>query len=197
MSWLWFYQKGVCVMPELKDFLNPASMLTPGIAGGLTVSISMPIVMAFELKYKWVALLISFLFGLLISSSFKRVPKFANTIYCILNTLVIFSLSVGAAINLDPPPRAPNPPLEIVETPRLPLLGFLLTGLGISTAYADEQQNNQYLLTSPDGYSATASDDADPNVLRSNSSDDALHRYQEEQQQYQKEREQYEERWSW
>lgn len=40
-------------MTEIKDFINPTSMLTPGIAGGLSASVAMPLVVRFDLKYPW------------------------------------------------------------------------------------------------------------------------------------------------
>ena len=53
-------------MPEIKDFLSPSAMLTPEIAGGLTVSISLPLAVHFEMSFKWVAIVVSFMFGMLI-----------------------------------------------------------------------------------------------------------------------------------
>jgi len=34
-------------MTDVKDFLNPTSMLTPGLAGGMVVSISLPLAVNF------------------------------------------------------------------------------------------------------------------------------------------------------
>ncbi|NDY41350.1 hypothetical protein G3N55_00600 [Dissulfurirhabdus thermomarina] len=122
-------------MPEAKDFLSPHSMLTPGIAGAITTGVALPVVNAFDLKYKWVALAVGFLLALLIVLRFKDgVSRLERAIYCILNTLIIFSVSVGAGVNLDSPPRAkaaPMPPavekiLERyrVETPVSRLRGW-------------------------------------------------------------------------
>ena len=101
-------------MPQIKDFLNPKSMMTPGIAGGLTVSISMTLVNAFNLEFTWVSLSISFLFGLLIVLSFKE-SLLLRCLYCILNSLIIFSVSFGAGKTIDPPPAPPKPPSSIED----------------------------------------------------------------------------------
>jgi hypothetical protein len=96
-------------MPEVKDFLNPASIMTPGIAGGLTASISLPLVTNFDLSFKWVALAISFILGLLIVFSYKEtMPKMLRMLYSVLNSLIIFSVSVGTGITVDPPPKPPQ-----------------------------------------------------------------------------------------
>jgi len=96
-------------MPEMKDFLNPASILTPGIAGGLTASISFPLVTQFDLSFKWVALIISFILGLLIVLSYKEaMPKMLRILYCVLNSLIIFSVSVGTGVTVDPMPKPPR-----------------------------------------------------------------------------------------
>jgi hypothetical protein len=96
-------------MPEMKDFLNPASILTPGIAGGLTASISFPLTFQFHLPFKWVALVVSFIIGLLIVISFKeKIPKLLRTLYCVLNSLIIFSVSVGTGMTVDPIPKPPK-----------------------------------------------------------------------------------------
>jgi hypothetical protein len=95
-------------MAEAKDFLNPHSMLTPGLAGGLTVSISMPLALAFSLSIKWLALVISLLLGLAIMLSIKEpLSKLQRFVYYILNSLIIFSTALGAGINIDPPPKTP------------------------------------------------------------------------------------------
>jgi hypothetical protein len=95
-------------MAEAKDFLNPHSMLTPGLAAGLTVSISMPLALAFSLSIKWLALAISLLLGLAIMLSIKEpLSKLQRFVYYILNSLIIFSTALGAGINIDPPPKPP------------------------------------------------------------------------------------------
>jgi hypothetical protein len=95
-------------MAEAKDFLNPHSMLTPGLAGGLTVSISMPLALAFSLSIKWLALVISLLLGLAIMLSIKEpLSKLQRFVYYTLNSLIIFSTALGAGINIDPPPKPP------------------------------------------------------------------------------------------
>jgi len=99
-------------MPQIKDFLNPNSMLTPGIAGGLTVTISMAIVTAFNLKFPWISLIVSFLFGLLVIIPLKE-RIVVRALYCILNALIIFSVSFGTGKTIDPQPTPPSIRLEL------------------------------------------------------------------------------------
>jgi len=132
-------------MAQLKDFLNPKSMLTPGIAGGLAVSISMPLVTAFNLKYPWVLLAISFLFSLSVVISFReKVPL--RCVYCVLNTLVIFSVSFGAGKTIDPPPTPPKLPSGIEglskETTDTSRHGNIWN-LGPSAAFAQGEKSGQ------------------------------------------------------
>lgn len=100
-------------MPEAKDFLSPYSMLTPGLAGAITTGIAMPLVVSFDLKFKWVALVIGFMIALLIVLQFKKgISRLERAIYCVLNTLIIFSVSVGAGVNLNPPPQLNPSPID-------------------------------------------------------------------------------------
>jgi hypothetical protein len=81
-------------MDKLKDFLNPKSMLTPGIAGGITMMIANTLWVQFELPQKWTALTVSFLLGFLILLA-RETPIWQRIIYYILNSLIIFSVGAG------------------------------------------------------------------------------------------------------
>lgn len=125
-------------MADTKDFLNPNSMLTPGLAGGMTVSISMPIAISFDISVKWLALVVSFLIGVLIVYAIKERMSFLQRMgYCILNSLVIFSTALGAGIAMDPPPAPPDFSYEAVPLERSDRSGFSLSEfIGISSAAA-------------------------------------------------------------
>lgn len=79
---------------KLSDFLNPTSMLTPGIAGLLTMMIANTLGGA-----RWppsgVGLVLSFLLGtLLIASGISLWPKI---VYYVFNSLIIFCMAFGTA----------------------------------------------------------------------------------------------------
>jgi hypothetical protein len=80
------------------DFLNPKSMLTPGIAGGITMLITGTLWCQFGLPQKWSALFISFMLGAIIfkGSHYKSMPKWQIVIFYMLNSLIIFSVGTGA-----------------------------------------------------------------------------------------------------
>lgn len=84
-------------MAEVNDFLNPNSMLTPGIAGSITMMIANTLWINFGLDPKETALIICLLLGLLVLAELK-VPLWQKPIYYIINVLVIFSVSVGANV---------------------------------------------------------------------------------------------------
>lgn len=81
-------------MAEFKEFINPKSMLTPGLAGGITMMIANTLWVQFALPQKWTALLVSFLFGAIVFSV-KTMPIWQRPIFYLLNSLIIFSMGVG------------------------------------------------------------------------------------------------------
>jgi len=104
-------------MREIKDFLNPKSMLTPGLAGGVTMMIANALWLQFSLPQKWTGLVISFLFGLLVFIT-ENIPYWQRSIYYILNSLVIFSIGVGSSAlgaSLEQKPFSPNKHVTIEE----------------------------------------------------------------------------------
>lgn len=181
-------------MPKVEDFLNPTSMLTPGVAGGLTVSISLPFAIAFGVSVKWVALIVSVLLALLIVLSVKAlIPRLQRSIYCILNSLIIFSTALGAGINLDPPPQPPAP-LEILQPP---LSGSLAPGLlGISTAFAQEP-NKPSPPKKAETDRGSASSGSKPDQKALSEEQIKKKKYLQQQQQYQQQQKAYSNRWSW
>ena len=70
----------------IEEFLTPEAMLTPGVAGSLTMMITNALAVNFAMPRAWIGLGLSFVFGLLVLVSTRNV----------LNSLVIFCVAVGA-----------------------------------------------------------------------------------------------------
>jgi hypothetical protein len=81
--------------PKVDDFLQPKAMLTPGIAGGVTMLIANALWVAFSLPPRWTSLVLSFLVGLLVFVAKGDVPAWQRAVYYVLNSLIIFSVSIG------------------------------------------------------------------------------------------------------
>lgn len=187
-------------MPEAKEFLSPHSMLTPGIAGAITTGIAMPLVFSFELKFKWVALVISFMLALLIVQQFKKgVSRLERAIYCVLNTLIIFSVSVGAGVNINPPPQPSTVPIDhsvrkLIE--RLQpgdSMSDAFEFIGISSAHAQEPEAEDHTEIET---SERPTEERDQPEL----TEEEIKRLQEYLQQQEKrkeEQDEYYKRWSW
>ena len=79
---------------RVEEFLQPKAMLTPGIAGGVTMLIANALWVAFSLPPRWTSLVLSLLLGLLAFVATK-VPLWQRAVYYVLNSLIIFSVSIG------------------------------------------------------------------------------------------------------
>lgn len=79
---------------KLNDFLNPRSMLTPGVAGMVIMGISNTLWVSFSIPKTWSSLLLSFLLAILVSRKFTA-ALYEKAIFIIFNTLIIFSLAVN------------------------------------------------------------------------------------------------------
>src|SRR5215813_13052417 len=75
-------------------FLTPEAMLTPGAAGALTMMITNALGGAFSVPRATTALLLSFVFGMLVLVSDKRIP--VKVVFYVLNSLIIFCVANGA-----------------------------------------------------------------------------------------------------
>lgn len=84
-------------MAEIKDFLNSKSMLTPGVAGAITMLITNTVNQQFDVPHKWTALILSFLLGLLVFSD-TTTQLWQRAIFYILNSLIIFAMAVGTNV---------------------------------------------------------------------------------------------------
>src|SRR5213595_1337567 len=76
-------------------------MLTPGIAGGVTMLIANALWVAFSLPPRWTSLVLSFLLGLLVFVATK-VPLWQRAVYYLLNSLIIFAVSIGTNYVVEP-----------------------------------------------------------------------------------------------
>jgi hypothetical protein len=77
----------------LQNFLTPEAMLTPGIAGTLSMTIANTLYVSLGSPPAWTALLLSFVFGVLVLAE-DRKPKIRFVLY-VLNSLVIFCMAWG------------------------------------------------------------------------------------------------------
>jgi hypothetical protein len=79
---------------SLQDFLTPEAMLTPGVAGSMTMMITNALATNFNMPRAWMGLALSFVFGLLVLVSTKGL--LLKGLFYVLNSLVIFCVAVGA-----------------------------------------------------------------------------------------------------
>jgi len=92
---------------KVDEFLQPKAMLTPGIAGGVTMVIANALWVAFSLPPRWTSLVLSFGVGLLVFVAKGGVPAWQRAVYYVLNSLIIFSVSIGTnyvGVGLTHPP---------------------------------------------------------------------------------------------
>jgi hypothetical protein len=78
----------------IAQFLTPEAMLTPGVAGSLTMMITNALTLNFAMPRAWVGLGLSFIFGLLVLVSARGLLQ--KAVFYILNSLVIFCVAAGA-----------------------------------------------------------------------------------------------------
>lgn len=78
----------------LQAFLTPEAMLTPGIAGSVTMMITNSLALNFDISRAWTGLILSFTCGLLVLVATKNL--WFKIVFYVLNSLVIFSVALGA-----------------------------------------------------------------------------------------------------
>jgi hypothetical protein len=82
--------------PDMSVYLRPEAMVTPGVAGGLTMMITNTLHQVFPLlPAAGTGLLISAMFGAVVLAS--TVPLWQRAIFYVLNTLVVFCMAMGSA----------------------------------------------------------------------------------------------------
>jgi hypothetical protein len=102
---------------DIKEFVNPKSMLTPGVAGAVVMAIANSLWVTFGLPQAWTGLLVSLLLGLLVAGGMAA-PMWQRTVYCVLNALVIFSMSIGSnsvGVKAVDAPTTPGPKTQLFE----------------------------------------------------------------------------------
>lgn len=100
----------------MNEFLNPKSMLTPGVAGSLMMFLVNGIGCQFpELSMRYLALGISFLIGSVVwfSEIKGRAPMVQKGIYWVLNSLVIFVVGFGTSNLAADATAGPHPPPQV------------------------------------------------------------------------------------
>ena len=100
---------------RVDEFLQPKAMLTPGIAGGVTMLIANALWVSFALPPRWTSLALSFLVGLLVFVAKGGVPVWQRAVYYVLNSLIIFSVSIGTnyvGVGLTHPPAQQSNPVK-------------------------------------------------------------------------------------
>jgi len=84
----------------MQEFINPKSMLTPGVAGSLMMFLVNGIAFQFpEISLRWLALSLSLLIGAIVwfSDTGGKSVVLQRAVYWILNSLVIFVVGFGTA----------------------------------------------------------------------------------------------------
>jgi hypothetical protein len=79
----------------MDNFLDAKSMITPGVAGTLVMLVTNALSNNFSLPGKWVALVLSFVCGLLVFGD-KKLRVGPRVAFYVVNSLIIFATSVGA-----------------------------------------------------------------------------------------------------
>ena len=82
-------------MSQPPIFLNSRSMLTPGVAGAVTMLIANTLYVQFSMPPKWTALGLGFALGLLVFGD-RSIALWQRGLCYLLNSLIIFSMAVGA-----------------------------------------------------------------------------------------------------
>lgn len=86
-------------MSDMEKFLTPESMLTPGLAGGMTMGITNALAFQFGLIAPgpaFIALTLSFLFGLCVFVSSRKSARAVKLLFWVINSLVIFTVAAGS-----------------------------------------------------------------------------------------------------
>lgn len=141
-------------METAKDFLNPSSMMTPGAAGALTMTVANTVTLQFGLAESWmagIALSVSFLFGLLVLTA-EAMPVWRKIVYYIINSLIIFTVAVGSN-TLGGTAYASSPKKTTSHSPQEQHLVIDL--IGIPSAYAHGPENGWCCLNNKVNQSST------------------------------------------
>jgi len=191
-------------MADVKEFLNPNGTLTPGIAGGLAIAISLPVAINFGISVKWIALVVSFLLGSVIILSFRDpISRLLRFVYWVLDSLIIFAMAVGVGFNIDSPPAPPSPPpaqiQHLLKGERLVPAPSRIAAASLVFAQPVAQP------TPPAAAPETGRPKPTPEPPRRATEEkeltkeqiEAVKKYLQQQEQYQQKQQEYQKRWSW
>jgi hypothetical protein len=79
----------------MDSFIDAKSMITPGVAGTVVMLVTNALANTFSLPGKWVALVLSFVCGLLVFGD-KKLKVGPRIAFYVLNSLIVFATAVGA-----------------------------------------------------------------------------------------------------
>lgn len=83
-------------MATMNEFLNPKSMVTPGVAGGVLTFLVNGLAQPFpELPVRFMALALSFVIGAVVILNAAKMAIAERVAYWVLNSLVIFVVGFG------------------------------------------------------------------------------------------------------
>jgi hypothetical protein len=105
----------------IDEFLNPKSMVTPGVAGAVTMLITNTLSSQFGLLPNYTGLVISLIFGLVVFLAQSQANWLVRIIYYFLNSLIIFSVAMGTnqaglSSAKAAEPKSPQPALAKTST---------------------------------------------------------------------------------
>jgi uncharacterized membrane protein len=118
---------------NMNEFLNPKSMMTPGVAGSLMMLLANTICAWFpEVTFRYVALFLSFVIGSVVLAA-AGMKLWERGVYWCVNSLIIFSMGVGSSNIAANVAASPNGHASLERSATVAeLLSSIVTG----TAYA-------------------------------------------------------------
>jgi hypothetical protein len=122
-------------MSDMEKFLTPESMLTPGLAGGMTMGITNALAFQFGLIAPGpavIALVLSFLFGLCVFVSSQKSARVVKLLFWVINSLVIFTVAAGS--------NALGTAATTAQTAPAHQLASRLVEMLVATAHAQEMK---------------------------------------------------------
>jgi len=105
----------------MDSFIDAKSMITPGVAGTIVMLVTNALSGSFSLPGRWVALVLSFVCGLIVFGD-KKLSLPPRIAFYVLNSLIVFATAVGtngigAAAASEPAPAAAGAALPATPTP--------------------------------------------------------------------------------
>lgn len=80
----------------MNEFLNPKSMITPGVAGSIVMLVGNAVVLQFpEAPFRWVIVILSFVVGTIVFQA--ALPLMERLAFWAINSLIIFAVGIGTS----------------------------------------------------------------------------------------------------